>query len=265
MIDISDEEEVDDEAFSTPGPRRTSRRAATSRNYHEQDDDDGQDEHGYNENTDFEMLDDYAADETRYSGKRTPADEPVVKEEAEEVPLNSTPALGGMAEPITFDVDEEEPKPKLAVQLKYQGFNITGRCLCVVVEPWPPVRSASRAPSAAPSRVASVRQASMTPALSRPEQRQKTPLFLPDYDEDDERNRSVTPAPRDVRMRFDRPPVPLFEEPPPEDDEEDEEEGMMHFSQVLNSTSGFARGAMEDDDEFDGAALFADADEAREL
>ena len=40
---------------------------------------------------------------------------------------------------------------------------------------------------------------------------------------------------------------------------------MMQFSQVLNSTSGFARGAMEDDDEFDGAVLFADADEAREL
>ena len=104
----------------------------------------------------------------------------------------------------------------------------------------------------------------MTPAPLRSDHRQKTPLFLPD--EDDERIRSITPAPGDARMFFDRPPVPLFDDPPPEDEgDEEEEEGIMQFSQVLNSTSGFARGTMEDDDEFDGAVLFADADEAREL
>jgi len=65
------------------------------------------------------------------------------------------------------------------------------------------------------------------------------------------------------------PPVPLF------DDSErtgktdtaidyDDSTDLMEFSQHLTWTRDLA-GAMEDDDEFDGAVLFADADEAREL
>ncbi|KZV76140.1 hypothetical protein PENSPDRAFT_646678, partial [Peniophora sp. CONT] len=275
-IDISDDEDPNKDAAITSGPRRSSRRAPT-RSYHEPEDDEEQAEPGPNaadasENDDVEMQDEYAPHGDSATGSSL--NEPIVKEEADDTSLRFTPAPGddaemdtGAAQQMTFDVDEEEPKPKLAVQLKYQGFNITGRCLCVVVEPWPPVRSASRAPSAAPGRAASVR-ASATPAPSRPEQRQKTPLFLPDYDEDEERNRSVTPVPKDVRMRFSRPPVPLFDDPPLGDDDEndeEDEEGMMQFSQVLNSRSAFARGGTEEDDEFDGAVLFADADETREL
>ncbi|EEB92883.1 hypothetical protein MPER_08541 [Moniliophthora perniciosa FA553] len=48
---------------------------------------------------------------------------------------------------FTLVPDDEEEKPKPILKLKYQGFNIFGHCLCIVVEPWPPIRTPSRAPS----------------------------------------------------------------------------------------------------------------------
>ncbi|VDB85440.1 unnamed protein product [Peniophora sp. CBMAI 1063] len=262
-IDIGEDDDGGGAAVATSGPRRSSRRAGTSRKYREQDSSD-------EDLPDVSIGDGDEQDGVEMREDHAPARDPLksaVKEEMEETFIGLTPAPEAndgvspdLAQHMVVDVGDEESKPKLVVQLKYQGFNITGRCLCVVIEPWPPVRSASSAPSATPNRASSLMPANMTIAPSRLEQRYKTPLFLPD--EDDERNGSITPAP----MQFDRPPVPSFDDPPQEEgDSDEEEEGMMQFSQVLNSTSGFARGTMEDDDEFEGAVLFADADENREL
>ncbi|KAA1466333.1 hypothetical protein DENSPDRAFT_846802 [Dentipellis sp. KUC8613] len=161
-------------------------------------------------------------------------------------------------------VDDEEPKPKLSMRARYQGFLINGRCLCVVVEPWPPVRSKSRAPSLAPMVDTTVRASSIAPPDFVPsgghqEGRARTPLFLPDLD----RDRSETPAPFRFRTL---PPVPLFDDPAPDGNESGgdlEEDDLMSFSQMLTTTGGRAGGG--DDDDFDGAVFFADADEAREL
>lgn len=156
--------------------------------------------------------------------------------------------------------DDDEQKPKLALELKYRSFSNFNRCLCVVVEPWPPLRRDTRAPSLAPS--AATGQSSRVPI--HPELRDvrgKTPLFLPDLD--DER---ATPGPSHGRTL---PPVPLIDNPQADRDIEeiedlDDSAAIMQFSQLLNTT-GRVTGAIEEDDEFDGAVLFADADEAKEL
>lgn len=158
--------------------------------------------------------------------------------------------------------EEEEEKPKPLMHLSYRGFNISGQCLCVVVEPWPPLRAPSRAPSLAPI-FARSRQQSLAPSGSNTG-RAETPLFLPDPD-----RRSVTPAPRQERVL---PPVPLFNQPSADEiDDElvlDEDDlantGLMAFSQSIRH-GDHTGGAGIDDDELDGAVLFGDADEAREL
>ncbi len=61
--------------------------------------------------------------------------------------------------PLEVEVGEEE-KPKPMLRVKYQGFDISDLCLCIVVEPWPPIRMASIAPPF-------LRARSQTPALNR--------------------------------------------------------------------------------------------------
>ncbi|KAF7965621.1 hypothetical protein HWV62_42625 [Athelia sp. TMB] len=183
-----------------------------------------------------------------------PSREPstAVKQEPHEPPLAPSPP-----EPeVELDIEEEEPKPKPLLRLAYQGFNILGSCLCVVVEPWPPVfaGAASRASSSVPaSRASSSAPASRAPSVAPPEfVRARTPLFLPD-----DMDRGETPGPfaGDAPRALPKPPVPLFDAPP-----EEAEDALMSFSQSLNYAG--ARGA-EDDDEFEGAVFFGDADEAR--
>ncbi|KAI0269108.1 hypothetical protein BC834DRAFT_864789 [Gloeopeniophorella convolvens] len=197
----------------------------------------------------------------RVSPPATAGADIVVKEE--DGAQQSAPASGS----TTFIEinDDDEPKPKLALQLKYQGFSIFGRCLCVVVEPWPPQRSGTRAPSLAPSTAA--RQHSIAPPEFVPSggagQRAKTPLFLPDFDDE----------PTDFgpsRLRT-LPPVPLFHDSPPAGnghdsaDDSGDDGALMQFSQMLTSAGRMSGAGVEEDDEFDGTALFADADEAKEL
>lgn len=186
-----------------------------------------------------------------------------VKDETTEPRLSQTPApndSGGAAAPIDIDIDIEEEKPKPILTLKYQDFSIYGHCLCIVVEPYPqqrfPSRAASRAPSIAP--LFTPRDQSVAPTAAT--LRARTPLFLPD---DDDRERSQTPAP--FLGHSSRPPVPLFD-----DDEEDggqssDDGGMMAFSQAMNNYSHLPAGAADDDDDLEGAVLFGDADEIREL
>ncbi|KAG2156157.1 hypothetical protein DEU56DRAFT_222716 [Suillus clintonianus] len=159
--------------------------------------------------------------------------------------------------------DEDDKKDKLALKLKYQGFNIFGRCLCVVVEPWPPIRSATRAPSVMPLTNEALRGSSIAPpdfVPSNNNQRARTPLFLPEFD----RGRSQTPAPFPRAKTL--PPVPLFNDPTPDDDNDGYgSDDLMIFSQALNAAGGMHVAAADDDDEMDGAVLFGDADEVREF
>ena len=203
--------------------------------------------------------------EKRVSGEPTAVKEEVQMDSTTE-PLDNSSVSGDLEDSgpseIELDVDEEEAKPKPILQLKYQGFDISGRCLCVVVEPWPPIRAASRTPSVAPL----FSNVSQAPNIARPDfisgdqrtlmQREGTPLFLPDPD----RERSETPAPSGSGRVL--PPVPLFNDAIVMDEDSDED-GLMTFSQSLNYAGG--HGAVEADDEIDGAIFFGDADEAREF
>lgn len=170
-------------------------------------------------------------------------------------PLPTNPQVGPST--ILVDSDEEE-KPKPIMKLKYQGFSIGGRCLCVIVEPYPPLPKAARALSLAPTGLAGPRAPSIAPAdfILSGQQRGKTPLFLPEDDD-----RETTPAPWQGRMR---PSVSRFQEA--QDDADDEDDGgMLAYSQILQSVGEYATGAAEDDDDIEGAVFFGDADENREL
>ncbi|KAJ6598949.1 hypothetical protein DFH09DRAFT_1129634 [Mycena vulgaris] len=182
-----------------------------------------------------------------------------VKDEMDEPRLSQSPGepmSGDAGAPIDIDIEIEEEKPKPVLKLKYQDFSIYGHCLCIVVEPWPPLRSATRAASVAPratSAFFSPRGASAAPSAGS--LRARTPLFLPD---DEDLERSETPAPRQRTL----PPVPLFDDDP---DEDSDNGGMMAFSQAMNGYDHLPAGAADDDDDMDGAVFFGDADEVREL
>ncbi|KAH9938212.1 uncharacterized protein B0H18DRAFT_1091036 [Fomitopsis serialis] len=176
--------------------------------------------------------------------------------------ITATPPTGQAEVQSSLPHVEEEDEKKLVLRLNYEGFNIQGRHLCVVVEPYPPIRASTRAPSLAPVFTNTQRAPSIAPPDFVPSgdarRREKTPLFLPEYD----RERSVTPAPAFTRHRT-LPPVPLFTDNPEDSDSDDG--GFMEFTQVLRSAGQNQAGAMEDDDEIEGAVFFGDADETKEL
>jgi hypothetical protein len=184
-----------------------------------------------------------------------------VKDEMTEPQLSQTPAQhesGGAAAPIDIDVEIEEEKPKPVLTLKYQDFSIYGHCLCIVVEPYPLVRSSpSRAVSRAPSVAPLFTSRTQSAAPSVASLRARTPLFLPDDEE-----RGETPAP--FIGQASRPPVPLFDDDS-DDGQDSDNGGMMAFSQVMNNYNHLPAGAANDDDDLDGAVFFGDADEIREL
>src|SRR6267154_1057087 len=130
---------------------------------------DGEDEDDYNpsdsglrdgddlqadEDGDFEMVEDDASTTKGTRGAIDPSAKVHVKAEQNEqdlprtrptsVPPESSPHVEdtGPGIPIVVD-DDEEPKPKLALDLKYRAFPNFNRCLCVVVEPWPSQTSGS--------------------------------------------------------------------------------------------------------------------------
>ncbi|KAI9574717.1 hypothetical protein HD554DRAFT_84576 [Boletus coccyginus] len=175
---------------------------------------------------------------------------------------NDQPNLSPDMADIELVVDEEEKKPKPLLRLKYQSFPISGHCLCVVVEPWPPLRTETRPRSVGLG--TSLRRGGLEPSLLPSNgsvmtgQRAETPLFFPEYDR----------APSEVPFARERtlPPVPLFHDAMSrtKDDEYSDDE-LMNFSQTLNAGGHMHAIAAGDDDDMDGAVLFGDADEVREL
>lgn len=157
-----------------------------------------------------------------------------------------------------FDLEiEEEEKPKPILHLKYQGFQIYGKCLCVVVEPWPlpPKESKSINDVLTDRTRLSVPPRRPGPSVQQSARRGETPLFLPDDDAD-------TPEFPSVHS--------LFTMDKESDEEEDEGRdpfaNMIAFSQALKNTRDERPGAVAvDDEDMDSAALFGDADEIREL
>ncbi|KAJ3568608.1 hypothetical protein NP233_g5601 [Leucocoprinus birnbaumii] len=155
--------------------------------------------------------------------------------------------------------EEEEEKPKPALQLRYKGFGIYGQCLCIVVEPWPALRSTTRPPQelgGIGSKKSTEKQAHI-PSTSTIAARAKTPLFL--ADEDIHQDDAQPPIQNPVTNPWDE--LETIED----SDDDSEMGGMMAFSQALNLAGDSRPGAAGDDDEMEGAVLFGDADEARQL
>lgn len=140
----------------------------------------------------------------------------------------------GAAAQVDLEVDSEEEKPKPILNLTYQGFNIYGHCLCVVVEPWPVIRSTTANLSNRSLAGSSLVQQ----RTSRPRDEQSV-LFLPEELQEDETS--------------------------DDDSDSDGIGGMMEFSQVLRSVGDSRAGAANDDEDMDGSVLFGDADEFKEL
>jgi len=128
---------------------------------------------------------------------------------------------------------EVEEKPKPILNLTYQGFNIYGHCLCVVVEPWPVIRRSMTASLSNRSLAGSSLVQTSRPTL-------RSPLFFPEEDEE---------------------PIEISDG----DSDSDGIGGMMEFSQVLRSVGDSRTGAANDDEDMDGSVLFGDADEFKEL
>ncbi|EKM80144.1 hypothetical protein AGABI1DRAFT_73053 [Agaricus bisporus var. burnettii JB137-S8] len=148
---------------------------------------------------------------------------------------------------FNLPIDEEEEKPKPALQLKYKGFNIYGQCLCIIVEPWPTVRI-TKDPLQELGSVAYQKSRHKEPHIqtSTPASRAQTPLFLADDDMGEENSFAQTSNEHDS-------------------DEDSDRGGMMAFSQALNLAGDNRPGAAEDEQEMEGAVLFGDADENRQL
>ena len=175
---------------------------------------------------------------------------------------NDQPSLSPDTADIELVVEEEEKKPKPLLKLKYQSFPISGHCLCVVAEPWPPLRAETKLQSVGLR--TSLQRGGLEPSLLPSngsvvaEQRAQTPLFLPEYD----RAPSEAPFARERTL----PPVPLFHDAMSRTEDADySDDDLMSFSQTLNAAGNMHAVAADDEDDMDGAILFGDADEVREL
>lgn len=150
-----------------------------------------------------------------------------------------------------MNLDQEEDGPKPLLSLEFQGFSILGHCLCVVVEPWPTIRT-----MAEPTR--------STPTLSQDQGRpqNRDPLFLPEEPE------SRVNGDSGVGIGGERYVNTSYLERVLNDTNDSDDEnvgGMVEFSQVLQNIGDSRAGAMNDDEDMSGSVLFGDADEHKEF
>jgi hypothetical protein len=144
---------------------------------------------------------------------------------------------------LHLEVEAEEEKPKPVLSLRYRGFDIYGHCLCIVVEPWPVVRTVT-------SDVAPIFKSAT--GLHAPE-----PLFLADEADTED----IANTGQFINKSYLQQVLSDVEV----EGEEEDTGGMLEFSQVLQNIGDSRAGAMNDDDDVDGSVLFGDADEQREL
>lgn len=157
---------------------------------------------------------------------------------------------------IELEIETQEEKPKPILGLTYQGFNIYGQCLCIVVEPWPIVRSMTVGPSVRPQLT------TQTTLQTSPPPSSKAPLFLPEETEVEERPRPGEENGSHMNEAYLK---KVLDQDELASDDDDNLGGMMEFSQVLYNIGDSRAGAINDDDDMDGAILFGDADEIKEL
>lgn len=128
------------------------------------------------------------------------------------------------------------------MSLQYRGFDLDGIAICIVVEPWPPIRTAINIPTTTTH---------LPPSLERKQTAppdRGTPLFLPDFD-----HTTITPAhamknrdPKSSRI--------------PDANDTHSQSSLLRLSQAVNR-QWYPPG--EDEGDVDEQLLYGDADEAR--
>lgn len=176
------------------------------------------------------------------------------------------PALGVSTED-TFGIDKDDvelsSKPKM--QLNYRQLHMKDRILCVIVEPWPNLPEVNVGTNTAPSSKevsTTIRSAPKASSSAHAEEQEHTalPLFLPSLEE-----REPSVAPEYSRYGSEVPNQGQDEGDTVYDIQEETNFGMLAFSQALSNVVGDNLGALDEDDEIDGAALYGDADEIRTI
>ncbi|KAG8834881.1 hypothetical protein FRC17_006626 [Serendipita sp. 399] len=211
---------------------------------------------------------DFAPDGDSNTENPSKATNLVIKEEEADPIL---PPQASFSAPI--DVDEDE-KPKMAMNLSYSGYPIPGRYLCVIVEPYPPLRPdqlpqpvAQELPEArfrAPEVVPRLRDIDKAPLNSRQGSvrlRSETPLFLPE-DVDEAANEQVFTYNAKGKAKQ-LPPVPMFHEGLNNGSSDEDENGdtdLIAFSQSLANVRYQIDGSDSEEDYLRG-----DADEKARL
>ncbi|KAF8640062.1 hypothetical protein AX17_001303 [Amanita inopinata Kibby_2008] len=134
------------------------------------------------------------------------------------------------------DIQEEKPKPQL--QIRFQGFQLYGKCLCVVIEPL--AEEAIPTPNRSPATEVG---------------RAKTPLFLPDLDHD-------VSDPLSLLAKR----IPSFGNQASNNDTGRTRAGMVAFSQRLGAMEDYITSlAGNDVEDVSPEALVDDADDVDEL
>ncbi|KAG8825266.1 hypothetical protein FRC20_007525 [Serendipita sp. 405] len=187
----------------------------------------------------------------------------VIKDEEPDPILPRSPS--GFSRAI--DVDEDE-KPKMAMHLSYSGYHIPGRHLCVIVEPYPPLRpdqlpiiEPEKAPELrfkVPTSIPRLQTVDKVPLNSREgptRLRSETPLFLPeDEDEYTDERMPMSDAKGKGRQL---PPVPMFKGRVNDEDSDDDgngDTGLIAFSQSLANVRYQIGGSDSEEDYLRGDA-----------
>jgi hypothetical protein len=209
LIISSEDDSNDATSKDAIAPRRSTRSRKLVAGGYSQKDSDNLGSIG-SESSDVEMVDNL--DDSELEGSRVASPNP------------SDDGTNKVSPPQTsFGEGGENVKPQL--QLSYEGFDIQGHCLCVIVEPWPPSQARSGGYGIA-------RASSLVPEIGA----EQSEVLPPD--------RSFCSRGWETNNAG---------------------SGLIAFSQAMAPASDFVVHEVDDDDEMDGAEFFGDADEARGL
>lgn len=140
------------------------------------------------------------------------------------------------------------------MQVSYKGLTVTEKCLCIIIEPRTSDTANDLRQSTLDETIMQRQQTQLKTTSIVQQQRERTPLFLPDLDRD-------SPAPFMSSGVFQR----TFDEFESESQSRNDwgEDNLHAFGETLNSIDDGMVGDINDEDGDEGEAFLGDADERR--
>lgn len=140
------------------------------------------------------------------------------------------------------------------MQITYKGLTVTEKCLCIIIEPRTSDTTDDLRQTTLDETIKQRQETRLRSTSVAQQQREKTPLFLPDLDDRD------SPAPFMSSGAFQR----RFDDFEQSRDNWGEGENSLHaFGETLNSIEDGMVGDINDEDGDEGEAFLGDADERR--